>query len=351
MKIAKLIISILAIVSFLIFGWSYIKAKEFSNPQLYTIKTAPYIKITEPEIKLVAVGDIMLGRTVEQKMIDYNDWAYPFRETYQATTTGDIVFGNLEAPLIKGLTVQAYGMVFRAAPQSGEGLDYGGFNVISLANNHINNQGAEGIASTIENLEQLNIAHTGAGQNLQAARQPAIIQTKNTRFGFLAYTDNTFTSQYDEATDQRAGALFMKHEILIEDIKYLQNSADVIIISMHAGNEYSPQPSQQQIDFAHTAIDNGAKLVIGHHPHVLQPIEYYGQGYIIYSLGNFIFDQMWSEPTRESAIAEIIFQNNEIKKINLLPIKSFDYCQPRVQSEGIGEKILNHIPILNDFTF
>jgi len=307
-----------------------------------------YTQVLPAKTTLIAVGDIMLGRTVEEKIHKYQDYTYPFQETYQVTTTGDVVFGNLEAPLIDGPTVPAYNMVFRTDPQVTEGLTLGGFNVLSLANNHMKNYGDEGINKTIEQLETSDIKHVGAGSNAAGAREPAIVEVDEIKFGFLAYTDSSFTPASYEATDHRSGSPFMDIEQLIGDINTLKEKIDVIVVSMHAGNEYAPKPTQKQIDFAHAAIDNGAALVIGHHPHVLQPMEQYNDGYIIYSLGNFIFDQMWSETTRQGIIAKITFTDELIENVEFIPIKIYDYSQPRILTDNGEKKIINY---MRNFTY
>lgn len=276
-------------------------------------------------------------------MINKNDWLYPFRETYQTTTQGDIVFGNLESPLIEGPIVNTGTMVFRADPQAVAGLTFGGFNVLSLANNHFKNKGDAGISQTIATLDENSVAHAGAGMDSDQARAPAIIEVKGKKFGFLAYLDSSFTPASYEAATDRSGSPFLNEQTLIEDLDKLKGQADIMIVSMHAGTEYTLQPTQKQINFAHTAIDHGAKLVIGHHPHVVQPLEKYKDGYILYSLGNFIFDQMWSEETREGAIATVEFSGLDIVDVKLIPIKIYDYSQPRIISESEGADIIKRM--------
>lgn len=329
----------------LIIGWAFQFNQEFSAPQIYGIYNTKIKKNIKPikPITLIAVGDIMPGRTVESKILKYNDWLYPFRETYQVTTTGDIVFANLESPLVEGMPTPTDSMVFRTDPKIIAGLKYGGFNVLSLANNHIKNQGLDGILNTINELNLANISHTGAGLNIDEATTPAIIKINDTTFGFLAYLDNSFVPESYGATDIRSGSPFMDTNLLINDINKLKDNVDIVIISMHAGVEYTDKPNQKQIDFAHTAIDNGAGLVIGHHPHVVQSTEIYKDGYILYSLGNFIFDQMWSEKTREGAIAKITFLKKNISSIELIPIKIYDYSQPRVLDSQINSNILKNV--------
>ncbi|XOU94196.1 MAG: CapA family protein [Candidatus Kerfeldbacteria bacterium] len=349
-KIFKIGLIIPSVLLILLVCWILLFNQNIGDPQIYITKNSKTEQITtliEP-ITLIAVGDIMPGRTVESKILKYNDWLYPFRETYQVTTTGDIVFANLESPLVEGTTTPTGSMVFRTDPKIISGLKYGGFNVLSLANNHIKNQGSDGISNTINELNLANISYTGAGLNIDEATTPAIITINDTTFGFLAYLDDTFVPESYGATETRSGSPFMNVNLLINDINKLKDGVDVVIISMHAGVEYTDKPNQKQIDFAHTAIDNGADLIIGHHPHVVQSTEIYKDGYIIYSLGNFIFDQMWSEKTREGAITKITFIEKRLDHVEFIPIKSFDYSQPRILNEQEGENILKR---MNNFTF
>jgi poly-gamma-glutamate synthesis protein (capsule biosynthesis protein) len=300
------------------------------------------------KVILIAVGDIMLSRNVEQKMINKKDWAYPFRKTYQSTSTGDIVFANLETPLIEGQIIETGQMVFRADPKAVEGLKLGGFNVLSLANNHMKNQGTAGIDETITTLDAANIQHAGAGDNADEAQKPAIIKVDGKKFGFLAYLDSAFTPASYEATTLQSGSPFLDEQALIDDLKKLKPQVDVMIVSMHAGVEYTLAPNEKQKSFAHTAIDHGAALVIGHHPHVVEPIERYNDGYILYSLGNFVFDQMWSEETREGAMATVEFLGTQILNIKLTPTKIYEYSQPKILSDEEGKSIIER---MTDFTF
>ena len=339
---------LLIVVTSVVLGlltWQLLWVTDPPSPQVYslTIPQKPSSPPPQPTITLVAVGDIMLARTVEQTMLRHNDWSYPFRETFQITSKADITFGNLETPLTEGAVVEPYGMVFRADPQATEGLVFGGFDVVSLANNHMKNQGADGIQTTISALQKANIRFTGAGATLTEARKPVLITAHDITFGFLAYADDSFMPSSYVATDQNTGSPILDEVLLEQDIALLGTQADVIIVSLHAGNEYTQTPNDRQINFAHKAIDLGASLVLGHHPHVVQPLEEYNGGKIIYSLGNFIFDQMWSEATRESVIATITFTGTEIEQIDLTPIKIFDFSQPRVMQNEDGDHIIQRM--------
>ena len=107
-----------------------------------------------------------------------------------------------------------------------------------------------------------------------------------------------------------------------------------MVVSIHWGVEYEEAPTERQITFAHLAIDSGASLVLGHHPHVIQPVEEYEDGYIFYSLGNFVFDQMWSEETRIGLIARIFFQGGEIERVETIEVTIYDSHQPAVSDGG-----------------
>ena len=117
---------------------------------------------------------------------------------------------------------------------------------------------------------------------------------------------------------------------------------------MHAGTEYTRKPNQRQIDFARAAIDAGADIVIGHHPHWIQDIEIYQGKPIFYSLGNFVFDQMWSQETREGLIVKIQISNAKVQKAELMPIIIDNYCCPRLADEEEKVKILKKIGIETD---
>lgn len=262
--------------------------------------------VTNPQspITLVAVGDIMLGRNVNQKMIKYQNFKYPFEKTASFLSAADITFGNLESPFSKNCPVIGTGsFTFCADYRSVEGLLFAGFDVLSLENNHILNFGQAGLEQTKELLTGNNISYSDAN-NL------TIKQFNNLSFGFLSFT-------YDKNLDQA-----------LAKVETEKDRVDILIVSLHWGNEYQKEPSKPQKELAHKLIEAGAKVVIGHHPHVTQPTEEYGDGLIFYSLGNFVFDQMWSQETRKGLVAKITFEEKEIKDFQTYQVLIFDYSQP-----------------------
>lgn len=293
-----------------------------------------------PSVTLLAVGDIMLSRNVAAKMVKYQNWTYPFLKTANLLKSADITFGNLETAITAGRTIKTGEMVFRTDPKAVEGLKFAGFDVLSLANNHTPNFGETGLKDTFQYLSAAGIAYIGAGENIAAARQPVIKEVQGLEFAFLAYNDNNVVPPSYFAGDQRAGTVFMDREKMKEDVFKAKQTADFVIVSMHAGVEYQPKASERQKDFARQAIEAGAALVLGHHPHVIEPMEKYKDGYIFYSLGNFIFDQMWSLPTRQGLMATITFTPSGISEITYQPVIIEDYAQPRLANDQEAAAIL-----------
>lgn len=263
---------------------------------------------------LIATGDIMLGRYCNVQMLNKKDWKYLFSKTASFTSNADITFGNLEAPFVENCPTTETGMIFCARPESIEGLKFAGFDVLSLANNHILNHGQKGLDQTKNLLEKNNI--------LPSQNEITIYRYNDLRFGFLSFDLVTYPPPR-LAVSGEAG-----QTSLISQITQITPTVDVLIVSLHWGNEYQKQPTKSQIDLAHQIIDSGAKIVIGHHPHVAQPEEKYNNGLIFYSLGNFIFDQPWSEETKKSQLAKIIFEGKNIKSYEIVPIYIENYCLP-----------------------
>jgi len=346
----KIVTGVLILASFLvllIFLLTFSNSFSFSGDFLKLLGKDRNIAVGELELSrdsdvvLVAVGDIMLSREVERRMIARGDWKYPFLETVEITSGADITFGNLETTILEGNLVADDSFFFRTDPQAVEGLKFAGFDVLSLANNHMMNFGSDGLESTVENLDGAGIDHIGAGMSDNDINRPVIIEAKGMRLGFLAYTYNR--DKYKNADGGFYGLSYMDTENMKAQVGELEKEVDVVVVSMHAGTEYRTTSHISQENFARAAIDAGADLVIGHHPHVVETFEKYKDGYIIYSLGNFVFDQMWSEETRLGAMAKITFRNGEILDIEFVSIKIFDYAQPQILEGDEKEMILERL--------
>jgi poly-gamma-glutamate synthesis protein (capsule biosynthesis protein) len=283
-------------------------------------------------LTLIFGGDVMLSRTVNAKMLAYNDYEWPFIKIATTTAAADITIFNLESPFLKDADyyVPTGSFSFKADPQAVVGLVLAGTDLVSLANNHILNAGRQGLSDTLEILQDNDIAVVGAGLNEEAAGRGTLIEKQGWRVAFLAYA---YPQDNSVATMERAGITSLDEERLVSDIAYWREQADLVIILMHAGTEYTAQAGVEQIAFAHAAIDAGADAVIGHHPHWPQNWELYNDKPIFYSLGNFVFDQMWSVGTSQGLLARLVFQPDLSGEAELLPLVIKDYGQVNLWPE------------------
>jgi len=248
----------------------------------------------------------MLGRNVNKKMHEYNDFLYPFRKVADFTSNADITFGNLESPFFDKCPVVGSGtFTFCGDYRSIEGLKLAGFDVLSLENNHILNYGKTGLEQTKKILNQNLISPS-------ISNEITIKRDSDVTFGFLSFN---FTFGLDK-------------QKVIDSVKENVSKVDVLIVSLHWGEEYKTKPAKWQVDLAHQLIDSGVKVILGHHSHWIGEIERYGDGLIFYSLGNFVFDQMWSRETREGLVAKINFEGKNIKDFQTYRVLISDYSQP-----------------------
>jgi poly-gamma-glutamate synthesis protein (capsule biosynthesis protein) len=262
-------------------------------------------------------GDVMMSRYVGTLAASKQDPAWPLRDVASLFSTADLAFVNLEAPFSDRGAPAAKGMIFKAAPEMIAALELAGIDVVSTANNHARDCGSYGIAFTIDWLAKHGIAAAGTGASSDLAHEGVVLERHGVRFGFLAYTFDQRNGNYKD-TDQRVAMLDTAQAA--RDIAAMSTRADVVIVSMHAGAEYQPKPNEEQQRFAHAAIDAGAKMVIGHHPHVSQPVEEYGGGVIFYSLGNLVFDQFQRKETQKGLVVEASFIGKILVKYEVIPV-------------------------------
>ena len=285
----------------------------------------------DSEINLFFVGDIMLGRGVEYMINKQGkgDFKFSFLKIASELQKSDILFANLEGPISdRGVRVGSI-YSFRFKPEAVDGLVYGGFDILSLANNHMLDYQRIALEDTMNILKENNIDYIGAGFNKEEAFSLKTKEIKNTKIGFLAYT-NLGPENWKAGEKNSGMAWISENDIgeIAEDIKKSKKEVDVLIISLHAGEEYEENPTSFQTSFAMNCIENGADLVVGHHSHVVQKIERYNDGWIAYSLGNFIFDQGFSEETMKSIILKVAIKDKKIKEISSEDIKINKYFQP-----------------------
>jgi poly-gamma-glutamate synthesis protein (capsule biosynthesis protein) len=229
--------------------------------------------------------------------------------------------------------------VFKADPKSAESLKAAGFDALMLANNHTMDYLSAGLSDTIKALSGAGIYYAGAGQSKGEIR-PCFIEKNGVRIGVLSY--NTFL--LDEALPPDGGATiaYVSAEFLDDMRKEITQAAaecDFLIVYFHWGIEYANDVSDEQKEIAHAAVDSGASLIVGTHPHVLQGREAYKGVPIYYSLGNFVFDRQEDEGTDEAVILQLTIGKKEIIKEDVLPVV-IEEARPRLAEDERAAKIL-----------
>ncbi len=282
----------------------------------------------DPTITLRVTGDVLLARTVNQKMHLYQDFNWPLAQTADFLKQADLTLINLENPIVPSCQVKLGGFVFCGPPEVTAGLHTAGVDIVGLANNHMANYGIEGVRSTAEILTQEGFTISGL-----VASPSAVVTVKDKRIGVASFND----------IGVQAGVMTAEPDSIRQSITDLKLKADFVIAFFHWGNEYETQPTERQRRLARQAIDNGADLVLGNHPHWWQPSETYKDKLIVYSHGNFVFDQMWSEETRLGLVGTYQISADNSVRAEFTPIKIYDYGQPVILTGAEREKILRDV--------
>ncbi|MDQ6988674.1 MAG: CapA family protein [Mariprofundaceae bacterium] len=287
---------------------------------------------------IVAVGDIMMGGTALPIMQEQG-YDRPFAKTKHLFSHADAVIGNLEGPLsTRGIADKDKKYVFRSpADKVGPALKNAGFDVLTLANNHSLDYGVTALNDTIDALKQQNLAHIGAGNNLKEARKPHIMEKNGFKVGFLGYS-LTYPEEF-WAKDNRAGTVFGYEHTIRQDIQRLRQQVDSIVVSFHWGREGTTKLRAYQPRLGRIAIDEGAALVIGHHPHIMQAVERYKHGVILYSLGNYVFGS-YSQRSPYGGIAQVVLNQHGFAKLTLTPIDTNNFRR-HFQPQPLTGKPLN----------
>lgn len=323
-----------------------------ATPEPLVSPAAPEATPLQPEtagpLKVIAVGDIMLDGTA-RPVLQANGYDYAFAEVRRFFNGAHIVIGNLEGPLTtRGAPEQDKTYVFRSPPDKvGQALRNAGFTAVSLANNHTLDFGADGLASTIEALDAVGIAHIGAGPNLKGARKPVILEAAGTRVALLAYSLTLPEHFYAEAN--KPGTAFGHEAHVRADVAAARNQADVVLVSFHWGQEGKTTLREYQTRLGRVAIDAGAAAVFGHHPHILQGIEHYKGGVILYSLGNFTFGS-YSQQAQVSAVAELTFDGPRVAALRLYPINVNNFeveFQPKPLAGANAARVVEELRALS----
>ncbi len=287
----------------------------------YVLSTDPYHIRT-----LRVTGDVIPARGVNYFATRRNDFLWPFRPTADYVRDADITYIDLESPLFAGCPVVTEGFTFCGNARFVDGLTLMGAKVANLANNHLTNYGAQGTNATVQLLESHGIKTSGLGP-------AAIIEVRGLKFGFIGFNG------VGRAIDRQA---------LKASVEGLREQADVVVVQFHWGKEYERQPMADRgvptpddpVEIGHLSIDWGADIVIGNHPHWYQGVEVYKGKLITYAHGNFVFDQMWSEETREGVIGTYTFYDDKLVAASWKAVRIYDYGQPQFMNDAEAAQVL-----------
>ncbi len=307
----------------------------------------PYIEL-DNVMHLAAVGDIMLDRALGDALRS-GDIDYLFAPIGDTLITPDYTIGNLESALGETGQPENKGYTFQAPPEAAEALRRAGFDILTLANNHAMDFGVEGLLEAINLIEANGMVAVGAGIDANEARRAAILSRNNFTIAILAYVDvpiefRGFDARVWEAGPDSAGVAWADPVDIQEDVSAALKDSDVVVVLLHSGYEYVERPSPPQVNAAHAAIDAGASLVIGHHSHVLQPVEFYKDSVIVYGLANFAFEDAGPP---ETIILNVWIDEDGVRSIGIRPIIITADGRPRLANDAEGLEILKSFTALS----
>lgn len=276
-----------------------------------------------PSLRFSAVGDITLGDHPmcvgfgAASRFRKEAPAFPFEYVKDILQGSQLCFGNLECTHSDAdLNPNDYHSIqMRGKSSDLNGLVEAGFHVLNVANNHSLQHGREAFLQTCTSVRERGLHVCGANPENHLAADPTIVAINGLKVGFVGYSLRP--RQYFEHpplyTEGSADGI-------LSDVRRVKTMADVVVVSVHWGEEFIQRPAPDEVQLARQIIDAGGHLVIGHHPHVLRGVEHYHGGVIAYSLGNFVCDMVWDETLRTSAILQCRMSKQGISDVNLIPI-------------------------------
>jgi hypothetical protein len=300
-----------------------------------------------PRITLLFTGIIVPARCVQAGIDKRNDPGYPYAEVAGMIREADLAVGTLNA------TISDYPPPTGCVPtfvlvgdsRNAAALADAGFDVMSVATNHIKNCGLSNCGDrafldTLENLHLANVLPVGAGRNLSEALLPVVVTVKGVRFGFVSLGQ---IEAMAFAAEDTPGIAVLDDDNLRSAIAAAREVSDVVIAMPHWGPEYSSNPNPYQLHFAKVAVEAGADLVVGNHTHVVQAVQEIEGVQVFYGLGNFVFDQNWSEETQQGVILRVEFEGERYLGYELIPTRVDGEGRVRLAQEPEATEILDRI--------
>jgi poly-gamma-glutamate capsule biosynthesis protein CapA/YwtB (metallophosphatase superfamily) len=319
------------------------------DPRAYPLQTTSTRPV--PEVTTIAaVGDIMLGRRVGQHHAD--DPGAPLRPLSRRLAAAEITVGNFESTLSTAGIPRQGSDSFAASPRVLPGLRQAGFDLLSLANNHVGDYGDAALRQTLTRFATAKIATVGAGRAEDSARRPVIIERNGVRVGVIAVDS---IGETPAATSTRPGTnrLNMPPRTgplnrsqlrrISTDISALSQRVDTVVVLTHWGTQYTHDPEPSQRTAARAFANAGADLVIGGHPHWVQGWEIAGSAVVVHSLGNFVFDMDFQVKTNEGVFLEVVLWGGQVKAVEPVPYVIGGDFVPRLVGGSRAQGILDDV--------
>lgn len=327
--LVSLVLLIILIIIFYLYlassNQSFVNSKPGANPVPDSEKG-----VRPQAITIISTGDIGLVRDINNEIQKRQDPNYPFLKISDYLKNADLTITNLEGPLINNCPIILTGYKFCGEDTNVKGLVYAGIDAASLANNHSTNFGLDGLSQTSTVLKSSGITPFGQNNDIE------YLNIKGKKVALIGFVElgNNWTG-LNNATPENVAEL----------VSEAKTKADIVITAFHWGVEYTRKPTQNQVNLAHMAIDNGADMILGNHPHWIQENEIYKDKLISYAQGNTIFDQDWSQETKEGVLYKFQYENGKFKKIDEKYTIIENNSQPRfaTEQEAAGiKKITNN---------
>jgi poly-gamma-glutamate synthesis protein (capsule biosynthesis protein) len=277
--------------------------------------------------ELTAGGTVVLARGVHKVIQSHNDIDYPWKDTRHLFTTSSINIVNFKSPLISDFKYPKSSWVLIGKSEYATAMANANIHLVSLAGNHMGDAKMNGLLETIQTLKKLNIETIGAGQTMSTAYACKKITRKNSTFGFLGF--NNVPGSIGKPTEKTPGIAWLDNNAL-SAIKNCSKKVNILVVMVNWGVEYTHFPREKERRWAKKMIEAGADLILGDQAHWVQTHERIHAKHVSYGLGNYIFDQHWSENTTEGIIQRFIFYNDEMVAIDTTPIKLFKNGQVKV---------------------
>lgn len=305
--------------------------------------------VLEPDgvSELAIGGTVVLSRGVAERINKNQDPFYPWREVADILKRADVAIINFKGSITSDCVYDGYTLRFCGAPHYVDGMVEAGIDAVSVSGNHVGDYGQVGLRETVEFLHQADIKTTGLGQGYDEAFVPAIFEMADgTTVALVAYNNVFGTAPCAQNTQQWGVTCLLDKQVVAAEIAELKTQYDVVIAYPNWGPEYVHLPDMdKQVAWGRVMVEAGADLIVGDQAHWVQTMEFYEDTPIFYGVGNFVFDQMWSEKTREGLLLRVYLYDGRLLSIRPVPIKIYDYAQPQVEEGASGRAILDYLSL------